>query len=102
MASGDAQFWTHLFADASGVPYAGVKVYRYASGTSNLKDAWVDAGRSTVDENPSLGDSFGRVSFYADGDYRLHVVTNEGVSLYDWDPVRITADTATMWEENQG
>lgn len=102
MASGDAQFWTHQFVDADGVPYAGVKVYRYGSGTSTLKDAWVDAGRSTVDENPSLGDSFGRVSFYADGDYRLHVVSNAGVSLYDWDPVRITADTATMWENNQG
>ena len=102
MANGDAQFWFHQFFDDDGEPAQGVKVYRYAAGTSTLKDAWVDAGRSTVDENPSLGDSRGMVWFYGDGDYRLRVETSDGVLLYDWDQVRITADTATMWEGNYG
>src|SRR3990167_6410508 len=100
--NGDAQFWFHQFFDDDGEPAQGVKVYRYAAGTSTLKDAWVDAGRSTVDENPSLGDSRGMVWFYGDGDYRLRVETSDGVLLYDWDQVRITADTATMWEGNYG
>src|SRR3990167_7321692 len=102
MAEGDAQFWFHQFFDDDGEPAQGVKVYRYTVGTSILKNAWVDAGRTTLDENPSLGDSRGMVWFYGDGMYRLRVETAAGILLYDWDNVRITADSATMWEDNRG
>lgn len=103
MANGDAQFFTDQFSDPiTGLPYQGVKVYHYASGTTTLKNVWQDAGKTTPLPNPVIGDSAGRVSFYADGDYRLRVETNGGVLLYQWDGVRITSDTATMWEGDQG
>lgn len=103
MANGDARFFTEQFSDSiTGLPYSGVKVYHYAAGTTTLKNVWQDAGKTTALANPVTGDSAGRVSFYADGDYRLRVETSAGVLLYDWDNVRITSDNATMWEGDQG
>lgn len=102
MASGDAQFWTQQFLDVDGNPYGGVRVFHYAVGTTTDKDIWVDAGKSTVAPQPVGGDSFGRVWFYADGEYRLRVESNEGVLLYDWDHVKLSADSGTQWEIDNG
>ncbi len=102
MANGDARFWTDEFRDPTGLPYAGVRVYHYAAGTTTLKNVWQDAGKTTALPNPVTGDSSGRVGFFADGDYRLRIETAGGVLLYDWDNVRITSDNATMWEGDQG
>lgn len=103
MANGDARFWTESFIDAiTGLPQSGVQVFHWAAGTTTLKNVWTDAGKTTAAPNPVSGDSSGRVSFYADGDYRLQVKTAGGILLYDWDNVRVTSDTSTMWEGDQG
>lgn len=100
--NGGAHFWTQQFLNTLGRPIVGVKVWHYAAGTSTPKDVWIDEGRSTPEANPVIGDSAGRVWFFADGDYRLRIEDNDGVLLYDFDNVRLTSDTATMWENDRG
>ena len=85
-----------------GTPYAGVKIFHYAAGTTTEKNIWSDEGKTTLLSQPHTGDSNGMIWFYADGDYRLQVTDANNITLYDWDNVRITADTATMWEGNLG
>lgn len=100
MSNGGAQFWSYQFIDSNGNPYSGVKVYHTAAGTDTLKTVWTDEGKTTAAANPVVGDSRGMVSFYADGDYKLVIKDSAGVTLYTWDNVKITSDTATMWEGN--
>jgi len=102
MAEGGAQFWTEQFVKQDGSVASGVQVYHYAAGTMIDKTVWVDEYKSTAAPQPVIGDSAGRVSFYGDGEYRLRILDSDGIALYDWTPVRITKDTATLWEDNQG
>lgn len=102
MANGQAQFWTQTFVDPNGAPYAGAKIYHYAVSSTTAKTVWLDAGRTTPAPNPVIADSSGRAWFYGDGDYRVRVESNASELLYDWDFVRITADTGTMWEGDNG
>jgi hypothetical protein len=100
--NGGSQFWAKQFVNEAGTPYAGVKVYHYASGSSNDKTVWADEGKTTESSQPVTGDSRGYAWFYADGDYRIKITDALGNVLYDWDNVRITQDMATMWEGNYG
>src|SRR3989304_1118388 len=102
MSSGGAQFWSHQFIDGSGNPYSGVKVYHTAAGTDTLKNVWTDEGKVTPAANPVVGDSRGVVSFYADGDYKFVIKDADDVILYTWHNIKITSDTATLWEGNVG
>ena len=88
-----AKFWMQQFVDDTGLPYAGVKVYHYISGTSTDKDVWVDSGKSATAQQPVQGDSRGVVSFYGDGNYRLVVTDNNGILLYDFQDVDILGRT---------
>ena len=100
--NGGAQFFFRQFIDSVGNPYSGVKVYHTAAGTDTLKNVWTDEGKVTPAANPVVGDSRGMVSFYADGDYKLVIKDSADVTLYTWDNVKITSDTATLWEGNAG
>src|SRR3972149_3977093 len=102
MSNGGAQHWSHQFIDSSGNPYSGVKVYHTAAGTDTLKNVWTDEGKVTPAANPVVGDSRGVVSFYADGDYKFVIKDANDVILYTWDNIKITSDTATLWEGNVG
>ena len=102
MSNGGAQHWSHQFIDSSGNPYSGVKVYHTAAGTDTLKNVWTDEGKVTPAANPVVGDSSGMVSFYADGDYKFVIKDTADVTLYTWDNIKITSDTATLWEGNVG
>ena len=102
MSNGGAQHWSHQFIDSSGNPYSGVKVYHTAAGTDTLKNVWTDEGKVTPAANPVVGDSSGTVSFYADGDYKFVIKDTADVTLYTWDNIKITSDTATLWEGNVG
>ncbi len=102
MSNGGAQFFCKQFIDETGSPYAGVKIYTYTAGTNTNKTVWQDEGKTTAASNPVTGDSRGYIWFYGDGDYKLKVADSSDNILYTWDNVRITEDTATMWEGNQG
>ena len=82
-----ANFWAQQFVDESGLPYGGVKVYHYEPGTTTDKSVWTDRFKSATANQPVQGDSRGMVSFYGDGRYRLRVVSNDDILLYDWDNV---------------
>ena len=101
-SDGGAQFWQQQFLDDSGDPYTGVKVYHYAAGTTDAKTVWTDEGKTTPAAQPVVGDSAGVVSFYADGDYKLVIKDTDEATLYTWDSIKITSDTATLWEGNFG
>src|SRR3990172_1861227 len=102
MSNGGAQHYSKQFIDSSGNPYSGVKVYHTATGTDTLKNVWTDEGKVTPAANPVVGDSSGMVSFYADGDYKFVIKDGNKVTLYTWDNIKITSDTATLWEGNVG
>lgn len=94
--STQAKLWHAQFISAAGSPVAGVKIYHYSAGTTTDKDVYRDQGKTTTDTQPVQGDSAGFVSFYGDGTYRLKVVDNNGILLYDLDSIEITgANTGT-------
>lgn len=105
MAVVQGEFWTEVFLKTNGAPYAGVQVEHYAAGTSTAKTVWTDGPMAIPAAQPVVGDTSGRVSFYGDGDYRLVVkssVADGDLTLYDWDPIKLTAKAATLRGENQG
>ncbi len=97
MGDGYAQY-KYLFLGSS---YAGFKIDFYAAGTSTGKDVWLDAAKNTAVQQVT-SDSNGMAWWYGDGDYKLVVTDASGSTLYTWDNIKITSDTATMWEGNFG
>src|SRR4030042_3259406 len=97
MSSGGGQF-KHLFLGSS---YPGFTIDFYAAGTTTGKNVWVDETKTSAIQQVSA-DSYGMASWYADGDYRMIVKKADGIQLWDWPFVKITSDTATMWEGNYG
>lgn len=78
------------------------KLYHYAAGTSTDKDIWLDEAKTMTAPQPILSDSRGIITFYGDGNYKFIVRDSSNNTLYTWDNVRITSDSATMWEGNHG
>lgn len=106
MSDGGAQ---HIsfgpFVTSAGVLYPSIKVYHYAAGTSNDKTAWSDEDKQTAVAQPFIGDDTGVARFFADGDYKFVIKDENDVDLdnpISWDAVKVTSDTATMWEGNFG
>lgn len=91
-----SQFWAKQFIDVDGNVIPGVKVQHFSAGTTTLKNVFIDEGKTTVDSQPSIGDSRGYVWFYGDGIYHLKVEDSNGILLYDWDNVRIQDTTGTF------
>ena len=102
MSNGGARWQFFQFENASGVIYASCKLFHYAAGTTTDKDIWSDEAKTTAAAQPIVGDSRGIVTFYADGDYKFVLKDSSDNTLYTWDNVRITSDSATMWENNHG
>lgn len=97
MSNGGAQF-QHLYLGSS---FAGFYIDFYAAGTTTPKDVWIDESKNTAVQTITA-DSNGMAYWYADGDYDLVVKDNSGVTLWTFPNVKITSDTATMWEGNFG
>lgn len=84
-----ANFWGQQFVDETGAPYGGVKVYHYEPGTTTDKTVWINREKSYALPQPVQGDSRGVATFFGEGRYRLRVVTNEEILLYDFDNVEV-------------
>lgn len=98
MANGGAQ----LFHQFLGSTFGGFKVYHYAAGSSTDKEVWADETKRTALPQPVTADSNGWVKFFGDGDYRLVFHNASGSQLQDLENIRISKDTGTLWEGNQG
>jgi hypothetical protein len=96
------------FFDSSGDIYRGIYVKVYAAGTTNAKTYWTDESKTTAVATGNLidSDNDGIVFAYFDGDYRFQVKQSDGSTALDdaidWDNYKVTSDTATLWEGNQG
>lgn len=108
-SDGGAQFKSFgPFFDDDGDIYRGIVVKVYSAGTTNAKTYWTDEDKTTAVATGSLtdSDSDGIVYAYFDGDYRFQVKQSGGSTdlddPIDWDNVKVTSDTATLWEGNQG
>ncbi len=105
MSDGGAQ---HIafgpYFDSSGALYTSIQVEHYAAGTTTNKTAWSDEAKTTTIAAPFIGDASGIARFFADGDYHFVIKDSSGVAIpnRDWDNVKVTSDTATLWEGNQG
>ncbi len=94
---GGAQF-KYLFLGSS---YGGFTIDFYSTGTLTGKNVWVDETKSSAMQQITA-DANGMAVWYADGDYRMRISNSDGILLWDWPSVKITSDTATMWEGNFG
>lgn len=107
MSDGGAQ-WKAFgpFFDSNGARYTGIKVDVLDAGTTNNKTYWEDEDKTTAGAHPLVdSDGDGIVGAFFDGDYRFRVKDSSGVALdvaIDWDNVKVTSDTSTMWEGNFG
>lgn len=98
MSSGGAQHYVL----ALGSSFAGFTINTKAAGDPNTaKNIFIDEGKTTA-VTQVIADPKGTVEFYGDGDYLLQINDANGNVLYSWDNVKITSDTATLWEGNQG
>jgi len=107
-SDGGAQWRTFgPFINSSGTVELGIKVDVYTVGTTTNKTYWTDEAKTTPGAHPLVdADSDGVVGAYFDGDYRFRVKDSDGTALtpaaIDWDNVKVTSDTGTMWEGNCG
>jgi hypothetical protein len=102
MSNGGAQLFCKQFVDANGDPVSGVKAYHYIAGTTTDKTVWTDEAKTSAAAQPVVGDSTGLVTFYADGLYRIDIKDSSDTLIKTLDNYRITSDTATLWEGDQG
>lgn len=108
MSDGGAQ-WREFgpFPADDGTIFKGIKVLVTDAGTTNAKKYWTDEGKTSAVSSGVLTDSDadGVVGAFFDGDYRFRVTQFDDSALdnpIDWDKVKVTSDTATMWEGNFG
>lgn len=97
MSDGGAQH-RHL---SLGETYASFTIDFYAAGTSTDKEVWT-AEDKTGSTFRITADTAGIATWYADGDYKMICLTSVGGSIFTWDNVKMTSDTATLWEGNFG
>lgn len=104
MSNGGAQHKTYgPFWDATnGTIYSQPKLYHYAAGTSNAKDIWANEDKTGALAQPFVAGTDGLFQFYGDGDYKFVIKSSADVTLHTWDNVKLTSDTATLWEGNYG
>lgn len=109
MSDGGAQHFSFgPFFDDDGALYRGIKVLITDPGTTNAKTYWTSDTKSGNNIDTGVltdSDSDGIARAFFDGDYRFRVTQSDDSALdnaIDWDNVKITSDTATMWEGNFG
>ena len=90
------------YFNSAGTLYSSIKIYHYSAGTTTNKNCWSDESKTTAVASPFIGDTSGVARMFCDGDYKLRIDDTDDNTLYTWDNVKITSDTATMWEGNEG
>lgn len=77
-----------------------LKVYHYASGTTNLLNVYTDREKTTTALQPAVSDANGIVSFFADGLYKFRIdVATNGVTystLYTYDKWAVVDQSSTL------
>ena len=113
MSDGGAQHFSFgPFFDDDGAIYRGIVVLIDSVGTTSAKTYWTDEDKTTAVNSGVLtdADADGIARAFFDGDYRFRVGKTGSThgtiinldNAIDWDDVKITSDTATMWEGNFG
>lgn len=98
MSSGGAQ-QHNLFLGAS---YPGFTLDFYDAGDSTTgKNVWHDEGKTTATQQITA-DTLGMAWWYADGDYLVDIKNSDGILLWSRDLWKMSSDTGTLWEGNQG
>ena len=105
MSTTDGALFFQNFRKADGTPYSGVRLFHYvAGGTTTNKDVFSDAPMTSTAAQPFVGDTNGWIKVYGDGEYRFLVkssVADGDLTLFDLDPIKLTAKSATLRGENQ-
>jgi len=106
-SDGGAQWYTFgPFLDSSGVLYRDIRIDVSNPGTAIDKDYWTAEVKSAgvLGAHPLVDvDSDGIVGAFFDGTYRFVIKDTTGlITIADWDNVKVTSDTSTMWEGNAG
>jgi len=73
-------------------------VYFYAAGTSTAKNVWTEAEKSNPYTSRTLGSS-GTVQVYGDGVYKVIIKDTDGTTVYEWDNIKVQANTYTVQEK---
>lgn len=98
MSNGGAQ-QHNLFLGAS---YPGFTIDFYVAGDATTgKNVWHDEGKTTSTQQITA-DSLGMAWWYADGDYLVDIKDSSGILLWSRDLWKMSSDTGTLWEGNQG
>jgi hypothetical protein len=104
MSNGGAQFLEFgPYIDANGDVYTSVNLTAFdAPAYSVAKTFWTDEAK-TAAVTTVQGGTDGTVSAYFDGDYSIRIKSSDDVTtIQSYPSVKITSDTATMWEGNFG
>lgn len=78
---------------------SGYTVYFYAAGTSTPKNAWTEKEKTNPYTSRTLG-SDGTIQVYGDGVYRIIVKDTDGTTVYDWDNIKVQANTFTVQDKS--
>jgi len=106
MSNGGAQFkeWGPYWDNSNSTIYTQIYVYAYdAGGYTVAKDFWDNEDKSGGAIQSKQGGTDGTVAAYFDGDYNIRIKASDDTTIIASFPnVKITSDTATMWEGNIG
>lgn len=80
---------------SSDEPLNGGLVYTYYTGTTASASTWTNAGKTVLQTNPIVLDTYGRALAFGDGIYKFIVKNSAGTTLYTWDGVEYKS-TATL------
>jgi len=77
------------YSDDAGKPIPKGKLYFYDSGTTNLRNTYIDSGLSIANSNPLILDGAGRVNApFLDGNYRVILTDKDDNQIREVDPVQ--------------
>ena len=77
------------YSDDAGKPIPKGKLYFYDSGTTNLRNTYIDSGLSIANANPLVLDGAGRVNApFLDGNYRVILTDKDDNQIREIDPIQ--------------
>jgi len=77
------------YSDDAGKPIPEGKLYFYDSGTTNLRNTYIDSGLSIANANPLVLDGAGRVNApFLDGNYRVILTDKDDNQIREIDPIQ--------------
>jgi hypothetical protein len=105
MSNGGAKhkIWGPYWDNTNSTIYTNIYVYAYVAGAYSVgKNFWTDEDKSTP-VTSRQGDNTGTVDGYFDGLYNIRIkASDDSTVIKSYPNVKITADSATMYEDNIG